>query len=498
MSIVSFAQNFEDVMLWRALKDVECGFYIDVGANDPVIDSITKAFYDNGWRGVNLEPVSYFYEALKRERLRDVNLQVAAGSSEGELNFYEIPESGLSTLNKEIADGHAEKLGFEVINRKVQVRTLTDICKQYHLAPIHFLKIDVEGAEQQVLEGIDFELVRPWIVVIESTLPTSQVETFLDWEALLLESNYNFVYFDGLNRFYVSQEHSELIDKLNVPPNVFDGFSLAGNANNPFTRIQSQQIADLSVRTDCQSKQLEVELNRAEQAEARAQEESERTEQAEARAQEESERAEQAEARAQEESEQSEQLRIQLGQLQTHLSSVNAELAHTQERLEESQQRVDQIWVQACAYEQQIIALHKSTSWRITAPLRLLRRLIAWLLALPFRAIKALILRPLLSMVILLVLKIPALHKRLGNCLRKYPNVFAHLRQYAISRGYVETPPTMLLPVPIEVPATTVVNVSEETESVLLETPNLDCLTPRAKQIFQDLVEAVEKSKDNH
>ena len=52
MSFVSYAQNFEDVMLWRALKHIDCGFYIDVGAQDPVIDSVTKSFYDHGWRGV--------------------------------------------------------------------------------------------------------------------------------------------------------------------------------------------------------------------------------------------------------------------------------------------------------------------------------------------------------------------------------------------------------------------------------------------------------------
>jgi hypothetical protein len=46
MSFVSYAQNFEDVMLWRALRDIKGGFYIDVGANSPGMDSVTKAFYD--------------------------------------------------------------------------------------------------------------------------------------------------------------------------------------------------------------------------------------------------------------------------------------------------------------------------------------------------------------------------------------------------------------------------------------------------------------------
>ena len=32
MSFISYAQNFEDVMLWRALKHISEGFYIDIGA----------------------------------------------------------------------------------------------------------------------------------------------------------------------------------------------------------------------------------------------------------------------------------------------------------------------------------------------------------------------------------------------------------------------------------------------------------------------------------
>jgi len=56
MTFVSYAQNYEDVMLWRALKHIENGFYIDVGAAWPSEHSVTKLFYDEGWRGINIEP----------------------------------------------------------------------------------------------------------------------------------------------------------------------------------------------------------------------------------------------------------------------------------------------------------------------------------------------------------------------------------------------------------------------------------------------------------
>jgi peptide methionine sulfoxide reductase MsrB len=54
--MISYAQNFEDIILWRALKNIKNGFYVDVGAGDPVNHSVTKWFYDQGWSGVNIKP----------------------------------------------------------------------------------------------------------------------------------------------------------------------------------------------------------------------------------------------------------------------------------------------------------------------------------------------------------------------------------------------------------------------------------------------------------
>ena len=54
----SYAQTRKDVLQWRALDNVQYGFYIDVGAHDPTELSVTRAFYDRGRRGINVEPQS--------------------------------------------------------------------------------------------------------------------------------------------------------------------------------------------------------------------------------------------------------------------------------------------------------------------------------------------------------------------------------------------------------------------------------------------------------
>jgi FkbM family methyltransferase len=224
MTLISYAQNYEDVMLWRALKDVVGGCYIDVGANDPLVFSVTKTFYDQGWRGINIEPMQQYYQRLCEQRTEDVNLSVGAGEKNGFMTYYEIPDTGLSTLDETIAEQH-KKDGWKVLIRSIALMSLSTVCEHYVKGPIHFLKVDVEGAEKLVLLGMDFTHYRPWIVIVESTVPMSQQENSEAWEYILLDNNYKCVYFDGLNRYYISHEKvADLESAFSVPPNVFDSF----------------------------------------------------------------------------------------------------------------------------------------------------------------------------------------------------------------------------------------------------------------------------------
>ena len=204
--ITSYAQNFEDVMLWRALQHVDNGFYIDVGANDPDVESVTRLFYEHGWTGINIEPVEQWFRRLKEIRTRDINLKLAVGASSGQITLYDVPDTGLCTIDKATAERHEKDKGYEKNAFRAELRTLAEICESYFRPEIHFLKIDVERAELQVIQGMDFARFRPWIVVVEATLPNLPTEDYAAWEPLLLESDYRLVYLDGLNRFYVAEE----------------------------------------------------------------------------------------------------------------------------------------------------------------------------------------------------------------------------------------------------------------------------------------------------
>ena len=253
-------------MLWRALKHVERGFYIDVGANDPMIDSVTKAFYDVGWNGVNIEPLRSHHLDLVRDRPNDINLMCAAGST-----------AAANVMALHSSTGH------QVTALTAPMRTLADICTEFVKGDIHFLKIDVEGFEQAVLEGADFLRFRPWIVVIESTGPNSSIEVHDQWEPLLLNFGYSSAYADGLNRYYIANEHPELVAAFRHPPNVFDNFTTFSHVKSQIDAQQANERAEHAVaQVEETSKRSGYAVAQAQQAEAKAQQAEAKAQQAEA------------------------------------------------------------------------------------------------------------------------------------------------------------------------------------------------------------------------
>ena len=213
-------------MLWRALQTETPGHYIDIGAGDPDELSVSKAFYQRGWTGINIEPAPVPFQRLELSRPKDINLPVAAGAQAGRQPFYVVPDTGLSTLMPDVAS-YLLREGRASREIAADVMTLSSICENYWSIPTHFLKIDVEGAEAQVLEGADFAKWRPWIVLVEATEPLSQIASHSAWEPTLLANAYRYVYFDGLNRFYVAVEHyARLGPFFRWPPCVFDDFIL--------------------------------------------------------------------------------------------------------------------------------------------------------------------------------------------------------------------------------------------------------------------------------
>ena len=445
MSFVSYAQNFEDVMLWRALKHVANGFYIDVGANDPSSDSVTKAFYERGWSGINIEPLPSHYSDLQLERPRDINLQYAAGVGRGEIKLWECDVRGWATADETVITRH-RKDGHEGVFHTVPVLPLSEICADNVSGEVHFLKIDVEGFEKTVIEGMDFSRCRPWILVIEATRPNSTEEVYADWESIILSGEYVFAYSDGLNRFYVAKEHLELLPTLRYPPNVLDGFIRAGEF---YSELCAQQAEAKAQQAEAKAQQAEAKAQHAEtkvqHAETKVQHAETKVQHAEAKVQQAEAKAQHAEAKAQ------------------HAEAVSNECLT------------------------QLNAVYTSTSWRITKPLRAIKRVLTCDFAVFSRLAATVklkakkILRPIVSAGVAYVYRRPAWRNSAKRCVLRLPSLHRRLLRIAVNTGVLGGGSLSPLVSP------------SEQRTLPIE---LHSMTPRARQIFQELRVAIKTKKE--
>jgi FkbM family methyltransferase len=228
---VSWADHWEDVRAWRILHRLDPGFYVDVGAMDPRVDSVTNAWYEHGWFGIDVEPDPTFVRALRSGRPRDRVEAVACGTRPGEATLHVVvgedgTHTGLTTLESGTAARHARN-GARIETIRVPVVPLTELMKRSPAEDperFHVLKVDVEGSERDVLASADLSAFRPLVVLIEARAPRSTEDTYLPSEEILTANRYVFAADDGLNRWYVRSEDEQLAAVLAPETNpILDG-----------------------------------------------------------------------------------------------------------------------------------------------------------------------------------------------------------------------------------------------------------------------------------
>jgi FkbM family methyltransferase len=224
---------------------------------------------------VHVEPTPAYAQALRDARPDETVVQAAIGHENELIPFFQIAGTGISTGDAAIAHRH-EAAGYA--NKRIDVPCirLSSLLDNYQGRDIHWMKIDVEGMELSVLRSWASSAARPWIVVLESTLPLLQEQSHTEWEGLVLALGYHYAYFDGLNRFYVSERHLELLSAFSAPPNVFDRIQINGTASNflhtLITQRHGQEVAALQERLRNYSATAEstIEALRVQQSQAAA------------------------------------------------------------------------------------------------------------------------------------------------------------------------------------------------------------------------------------
>ena len=159
------------------------GFYIELGANDGVFSSNTFYLQRNfNWKGILIEPSQHLYFKCKDNRgNKNIVLNYACVSKDYKHKYVEMIYSGAMTIAKDLDNDikdikkHAKE-GESFLDSSQKVfefcslaKTLNDILVENGIQKtIDFLSLDVEGAELEVLNGINFKMYCIKNILIES------------------------------------------------------------------------------------------------------------------------------------------------------------------------------------------------------------------------------------------------------------------------------------------------------------------------------------------
>jgi len=165
----SYSQSGEDMIVSFILMCIgEVRNYIDIGAHHPFEMSNTAYFYEKGYRGVNVEPNPELFKFFVEHRNRDINLNCGVHKESGELDFYLLNPSTLSSFDSRFAEDLVErKLAQLVVKRKIPVIGL-DALYPYFNKGLDFLSLDVEGLDMKIMQSWDFNFITPKVICCET------------------------------------------------------------------------------------------------------------------------------------------------------------------------------------------------------------------------------------------------------------------------------------------------------------------------------------------
>lgn len=168
---LSYSQEGEDLILKRFFGQKTDGFYVDIGAFHPTMYSNTFLFYQDGWRGINIDARPDSILLFNKLRPRDINIECPVSDKEEELTYYYFDQPAMNTLSEKTAQLYMRDYNCKLIRKQIlHSNTLGTLLDSYMPEDqrIDFMSVDVEGLDYQVLVSNNWDRYKPTYILVES------------------------------------------------------------------------------------------------------------------------------------------------------------------------------------------------------------------------------------------------------------------------------------------------------------------------------------------
>ena len=203
----SYSLNGCDLLINYIFKTQNKGFYIDVGCQHPISNNNTYLLFKKGWNGINIDLDQKNIDLFNLQRPKDKNICACLSSNISVKNLYFFHSgSPINSLEKETTKN---KNNF--ITKKVKTTTLNSVLSNFEINEIDYLNLDVEGHENDILQGFDINRYKPKVISVEYLdFKMEKMEFKNNNLHNVLKSNiYNFLIENGY--YFINWTHADLI-----------------------------------------------------------------------------------------------------------------------------------------------------------------------------------------------------------------------------------------------------------------------------------------------
>jgi len=190
----------EDLFALKFFRNMNNGFYVDVGAYHPFFWNNTQLFFKKNWEGINIDLNPASIEIFNLARPNDYNVNAAVSNRNKKYISYYTKNiiNALGTTVKTVAKTSFLKGNYDT--RRTKCMKLNNIISKtkFKNRKIDFLNIDTEKNEIEVLKSLNFNKYKPKLICIEIHLKNKKLLKFHPTYLYLKRNRYEKI---GYRRF---------------------------------------------------------------------------------------------------------------------------------------------------------------------------------------------------------------------------------------------------------------------------------------------------------